>query len=1050
MSVSARSSRSKISSTPVASVATGLLCTFGWLAPALAAGESTQDLKIAGHAMTRVEIQANAFTASAQEQVALDLDATGASLLVWQSRRQEEGTYGVFARHLAPDGSPIGDELHVNQTEASMQWMPDCDLAGDGSAWFAWSSFGQDGGRSAIVARRFRSSEAVSGLQPTVDEILVDSGQTSEGSHPVITSLPEGRAIVVWTATEGEASHVLARLLNADGSPAGPVWPACEEESAEGRRESLPCVAVDGEGRITVAWARADAGGRPSGVYARRFDAQAKALGKSLRIDCAKSAHAIEPALAVSTRGEAVLAWLESSDEGYEIRMRSVAWDAEQPLRSAVVQVQADGPGYLSGLALDVDGEGRTLVSWSRHGDGVQNQAGLFAQLVDPSGSVMGESFRVTARALGEQKIAAPAGTQRAVLMDDGRMAFAWHGDAGLGDSSGAHLSLLVPEGVELPKAPRRAAQVENTSQDATVADEATASDSAARDSAARPHDPPTQDSRTRLAPETDLNAPLGLQGDLDFLAVTNTGWTPPDPHMAVGTDHVVVMTNGEIAIFDKLGNNLFRDEIENSFGFWGGQGATNFVFDPEVIWDPHTDRFMAMACERSSESGAPGYYLLAISDDSNPVGSWHKYRIDATPHAGDNDIDSPNIAVDEDVIYLSADFFGPTKLNIIMVDKSTVLNGGSPVFTSTNIINDQSQGFPVTYDSGAPAQYMIGFNFSTSSQVKMYAIQNALTVPTVTSVDVTVPSYSHPEDPPQMGTSTRPETFEARFWSAVYRNGRLWATHHVNGTRVRQRWYEFDMGDWPNSGTPTLVQSGEIDLGGDNRTFFGSIWADDSGNAGMVYARSSPTRFLSMERTFRTASDPPGTMRPPVEVIGTSSPYNGGRWGDYSAIVDDPTDASFWGHHEYHVSGSWLTRVARWGFCDGGVVNYCQTSANSVGSGALISHSGSTSVVANDFGVFSSGNPPNQFGVFYMGLDQVDLPFGNGRRCASGQVTRFPLVQVDAFGIAIYNVDNTVPPALGKIVANSTWNWQFWYRDPMGGGANFNTSDGLNVQYCP
>jgi hypothetical protein len=152
---------------------------------------------------------------------------------------------------------------------------------------------------------------------------------------------------------------------------------------------------------------------------------------------------------------------------------------------------------------------------------------------------------------------------------------------------------------------------------------------------AASPHEPPLRDPAARLSPETDLNSPLA-GGDLDFLAVTSTGWTPPDPHMAVGMNHLVVMTNGEIAFFDKLGTNLFRDEIEDAFGFWGGQGATNFVFDPEVVWDPYEDRFIAMACERSSTAGNPGYYLLAISDDDNPVGAWHKYRIDATPHAGD------------------------------------------------------------------------------------------------------------------------------------------------------------------------------------------------------------------------------------------------------------------------------------------------------------------------------------------------------------------------------------------------------------------------------
>ena len=31
-----------------------------------------------------------------------------------------------------------------------------------------------------------------------------------------------------------------------------------------------------------------------------------------------------------------------------------------------------------------------------------------------------------------------------------------------------------------------------------------------------------------------------------------------------------------------------------------------------------------------------------------------------------------------------------------------------------------------------------------------------------------------------------------------------------------------------------------------------------------------------------------------------------------------------------------------------------------------------------------------------------------------------------------------------------STWNFQFWYRDPLGGPAGFNFSAGLEVTSCP
>ncbi len=1003
-------------------------------------------LSVGGQGYQRIETRANVFTTSNQERAALALDAEGGGVLVWQSRRQEEGTYGVYARRLAPDGTALGGETHVNATTRGMQMLPAVALDGQDAAWFAWGSYGQDGDQGAVVVRRFDPA-----LATATAEVIANDEVRGDQRDPAIAAFADGSAFVVWSAheTDGLTSRVEGRRFGPDGMPLGTSF---RIDQGGISRNELPVIVGDPEGAVVVAWARASEQGVPTGIHVRRYGPDGAALGdemavdgselegdaSALGLDLSSARMPIEPALTRLAGGGFAVAWMENAKDGHVIRLRRVREIDGEIVAGRIEPIEVSGPGYTSGLALDANERGEILVSWSRHGDGEELQPGLFARVAGVE-SGAGEAFRVTARSEGGQKLAAASGAQRVRFLDDGRMAFAWSGDGALGDTSGAHLTLLVPEGLAI--APSRPMESDSA---LTFADPEAG--------AAAPHEPPTFDPLDRQPPQTDIDQGPIAGGDFSFLAVTSTGWTPPDPHMAVGPGHVVVMTNGQIAFFDKAGTNLFRDEIENSFGFWGAQGATNFVFDPEVIYDPYTDRFMAMACERSSSGAQHGYYLLAISDDSDPVGSWFKYRIDATPSAaGATDIDSPNIAVDQNVIYLSADFFTPTsKLHVMMVDKSTVINGGTPVSTALIITGDQSQGFPVTYDSTAPAQYMIGFKFGTATSVKMYAIQNALTVPVLTSIDVTVPSYSSPEDPPQMGTGTRPETFEARFWSAVYRNGRLWATHHVNSSRLRQRWYEFDMANWPVSGTPTLVQSGEVDLGGTIRTFFGSLWVDASGNMGLVYARSSPSEFLSMERTWRAAGDPPGTTRTPVQIIASTSADTTGRWGDYSSTSDDPADPGhFWGHHEYRTSG-WLTRVGRWSICDGSVVNYCLTSPNSVGPGAIMGHSGSTSIAANDFGLFSSGCPANQFGLFYYGATQGQSVFGNGFKCVNGQLFRLPPLQIDALGIATQPIDYNNLPAGGQILAGSTWNFQFWYRDPAGGGALFNLSDGLSASYCP
>ena len=203
-------------------------------------------------------------------------------------------------------------------------------------------------------------------------------------------------------------------------------------------------------------------------------------------------------------------------------------------------------------------------------------------------------------------------------------------------------------------------------------------------------------------------------------------------------------------------------------------------------------------------------------------------------------------------------------------------------------------------------------FEKKTQTKVRLHAIRDPLGIPQIQSIDLTVPAYTAPEWPSQKGTSTKLLTMDARFWSCVYRNGSLWAAHHQGKKRVLARWYEIDMGDWPNSGTPTLVQSGDIDPGREIRTFFNSISVDAFGNALVCFSRSSPDEYVSIGRAFRRASDPLGTLRPMEIVKESLATYIGSRWGDYSAVGVDPVDhATFWYHHEYTSTGSWNTWIA-------------------------------------------------------------------------------------------------------------------------------------------
>ena len=134
--------------------------------------------------------------------------------------------------------------------------------------------------------------------------------------------------------------------------------------------------------------------------------------------------------------------------------------------------------------------------------------------------------------------------------------------------------------------------------------------------------------------------------------------------------------------------------------------------------------------------------------------------------------------------------------------------------------------------------------------------------------------------------------------------------------------------------------------------------------------------------------------------------------------------------------------------------VNYCTTSPNSAGPGALISANGSTSVAANSMTLIVAAAPANQFGVFFYGPEQDAVPFGQGTLCvgagSTGLIRITPAQQTDFLGTATRILDFGAAPfdsGPGAVLPGEEWHFQFWYRDP---GFGFNLSNALSVTLCP
>ncbi len=183
-------------------------------------------------------------------------------------------------------------------------------------------------------------------------------------------------------------------------------------------------------------------------------------------------------------------------------------------------------------------------------------------------------------------------------------------------------------------------------------------------------------------------------------------------------------------------------------------------------------------------------------------------------------------------------------------------------------------------------------------------------------------------------------------------------------------------------------------------------------------------------------------------DLLGASVAYLGDADGDGATefAIGAPQYSGL------HVSGGRvLVETGASSGCVGVPTNYCTATVNSTGGAANILHLGSNSIANNDLFLVATGLPLNQTGVFYYGSGPENLTFGNGVRCVAAPVYRLPVTVVGAGGATVWLLDVTNPPeAAGQITSGSTWYFQYWYRDPAGGGASFNTTNGLAVPFCP
>ncbi len=425
---------------------------------------------------------------------------------------------------------------------------------------------------------------------------------------------------------------------------------------------------------------------------------------------------------------------------------------------------------------------------------------------------------------------------------------------------------------------------------------------------------------------------------------LSESGWIPPDTQGDVGPTQVLMIANGRIKVYDKLGNlgpiNASSDVFFNSVRNGANTG------DPRVRYDRLSGRWFVTAFNMAT----PNRILIAVSSGSVITSSssftFYQFQHDLVGPTPNPDTgafaDYPTLGVDANALYIGVNVFTYTYIGStgFVVKKSDLFIGTLTVTAFRQIANSSALGCATPYgvhndDPSFTEGYFIGTDYTVTSRLVVRRISNPGGTPTISgNLNLTVPATTHPILQPHLGAAAnrRLDAIDWRLFAAHIKKDKitgvstLWTAHTnevnssgvstVGGGRNGSRWYQIGS----MTTTPTLIQSGTLyDPAATNPLgyWMPSVAMSGQGHMALGCSRASVNNYTEIAAAGKLSSDPLGTTQAPTLVIASTTAYNvqgvdGQRWGDYSQTVVDPNDdQTMWTFQEYcNSTNSWGVRA--------------------------------------------------------------------------------------------------------------------------------------------
>lgn len=433
----------------------------------------------------------------------------------------------------------------------------------------------------------------------------------------------------------------------------------------------------------------------------------------------------------------------------------------------------------------------------------------------------------------------------------------------------------------------------------------------------------------SRPSPQTLENV-IEIEPLARFQSLSDNSWPVPDPTIAVGDTHIIVVVNSKFAIYDKNGDNLFSTTLEA----WFEQILPLSDYDcgpfsPRLLYDGHSKRWFLAALANATPPIATSYILFAASENSNPLGDWHAWVLNASQ---DGKKATKFLASDlalglgANTIFLSTNQYDGKQFKyakVRLLDVNEIAKGESLNWWDLWDFRDHDSelSFSVipalSFNANDTLTYFVNTNRIASESISLWpVIPRFPNAPGFDGLSISLrPGYTRPEPAPQSSGRVRLHAGDARVQSAISRGDTLWFTFTTGGVDLTPPGGHVQVVGLKR-GRVVFNQTEAFD---DVWNFMPSLSVDGNSNLATVHYHSSKNDTPSL-RIFLSSSNPQSSF-PEKQARLWQSPQplaslqsDTALWGQRTSIALDPTDqVTFWGVGELvdnRNNEKWITAV--------------------------------------------------------------------------------------------------------------------------------------------